>query len=323
MNRSWGLLASAWIAVSCGGDDSFAFAPPTDAQLQAVQAIWSERDLAARDVVLVHQDDDHPAYQVRIYEHRVEGRRHYGAITIPKSETRTSFPVVLYADGLDQSLPAMDVGAWMQGGAQYVLDQAVFAIPVFRGRSLIYGDLSFDAEGDFCDAYDGATDDAIGLLNVVAAEISEADFSRLMARGQSRGGNVALLLAERDARVTVAAAQAAPTDFYRQEVADHYPAQYRCQFLTGKTEAQARERMLASSPLHFPIQPSVTTVYIDHGEQDSVVPIWNAQEMVSALEASGVDVRYHSYPGYGHTDLDSSPDFISNRSAVYQSFLGQ
>lgn len=165
---------------------------------------------------------------------------------------------------------AMDVLDWLKG-PQQLLELAVFVIPVFRGRTLIYGEMAFEAEGDFCDAYDGAADDSIALLNVTAAEVPQADISRLMVRGVSRGGNVALLVA-------VAVAQSAPTDFYRQEVADHYEAQYRCQFLTGKTEAQSRQRMLASSLLRFPMKPPISRVYIEHGEPDDVVPLWNAAD---------------------------------------------
>lgn len=305
----------------CGEDAEFDYSPPTEDQLRQVRESWEQRDLSAQGVTLVHLDDEAATYQVRIYEHLVDGRRHYGAVTVPKGEAQAAFPIVLFADGLEQSNPTMDVLNWLKG-PQQLLELAVFVIPVFRGRTLIYGDLAFEAEGDFCDAYDGAADDSIALLNVAAAEVPQADLSRLMVRGISRGGNVALLVAEREDRVTVAAAQSAPTDFYRQEVADNYGSQYRCQFLTGKTEAQSRQRMLASSPLRFPMKPSVSRVYIDHGEQDDVVPLWNAQEMASQLEMQQVDVQYRSYSGFGHTDLGSSPDFIAHRSEIYENFLG-
>lgn len=331
--RHWVALGLILLLLGgCGAD--FDYTPPTEAQLENVQTTWNERDLAAQGVTLVFQDDTAASYQVRIYEHQVEGRKHYGAVTIPKSDSPAAFPVVLYADGLDQSYPAIDIRDWLER-AQVPLDRAIFAVPTFRGRTLIYteqsstaeGDyfreLTFDAEGDFCDAYDGATDDAIALLNVVAAEVPRADFSRLLVTGRSRGGNIALLLAERDHRVTVAAAQAAPTDFYRQEVADDYGSQYRCQFLTGKTREQSRLRMLASSPLRFPLQSGVRTVYIDHGERDTTVPLWNATEMVSALQAQPVDTQFHTYPGYGHTDLGNSLEFNEEQAAIYESFLAQ
>src|SRR5688572_21154729 len=263
------LLAASLILSACGGGgggdgagtgNNFVFAPPTPAQLEGIQTLWRTRDLAPRDVAVYYQDDTNAAYQLRIYEHTVGGRRHYGVVTIPKGATG-SYPVVLFADGLDQSNPSMDMRRW-ELGAQARLGQFVYVLPVFRGRTLIYKHLSLSAAGDFCDAYDGAADDAIALLNIVDAEIAAADFARFMARGGSRGGNVALLLGVRDARVTAVSAGSAPVDLYRQEVADRYSGQYRCQFFDGKNEQQSRERMLASSPLHFPMLPGVRRVYL-------------------------------------------------------------
>jgi dipeptidyl aminopeptidase/acylaminoacyl peptidase len=315
--------------MGCGSDSvdrnsqrtAFDYSPPTSEQLMEIQALWASRDLSASNVLLVHQDDSHATYQLRIYEHTVGGHRHYGAVTIPKSDSARSYPVVLFADGLDQGNPTMDVGRWAQS-AQYRLGQAIFVVPIFRGRTLIYNGLSFTADGDFCDAYDGATDDAIALLNVVEDQVREADFSRLMVRGGSRGGNIALLLAERDERVTVAASASGPTDFYRETVAAQYGAQYRCQFITGKTQVQSRQRMLASSPLHFPVLPGVARVYIDHGEQDTVVPLWNGAEMAAKLQTQQVQVQYRSYPGYGH-DLGASSEFQAVQAQIYEDFLRQ
>ncbi|MFL6548503.1 MAG: alpha/beta hydrolase family protein [Povalibacter sp.] len=300
---------------------AFDYSPPTSEQLMEIQALWRSRDLSASKVVVVHQDDSHATYQLRIYEHTVQGRRHYGAVTIPKSDSAQVFPVVLFADGLDQSNPTMDVGRWSQA-AQYRLGQAIFAVPIFRGRTLIYNGLSFTADGDFCDAYDGATDDAIALLNVVEDQVREADFSRLMVRGGSRGGNIALLLAERDERVTVAASASAPTDFYREAVAAQYGTQYRCQFITGKTPTESRQRMLSSSPLHFSVLPGVVKVYIDHGEQDPVVPLWNGAEMAAKLRTQQVQLQYRTYPGLGH-DLGGSPEFQAVQAKIYEDFLSQ
>ncbi len=302
-------------------DTAFEFSPPTNEQLMEIQALWRSRDLSPRNVLIVHQDDGNATHQLRIYEHTVEGRRHYGAVTIPKSDLPQDYPVVLFADGLDQSNPTMDAGRWAQG-AQFRLGQAIFVVPVFRGRTLIYNGLSFTADGDFCDAYDGATDDSIALLNVVEDQIGEADFSRLMVRGGSRGGNIALLLAERDDRVTVASSASGPTDFYRETVAAQYATQYRCQFITGKTPLQSRQRMLASSPLHFPVLPGVARVYIDHGEQDPVVPLWNAAEMAAKLQTQNLQLlHYRAYPGYGH-DLGASAEFRAVQTQIYEDFLG-
>lgn len=319
------LAPVALVLSACGGGDeapaasSFDYTPPTSAQLREIQTLWAGRDLAAQNVTVFHRDDSNLIYELRIYQHVVGGRTHFGVVTIPKNSPRTSFPVVLFADGLAQDNPTMDIARWVQG-AQARLGQAVFVVPAFRGRTLIYNGISVNAAGDFCDAYDGATDDAIALLNVVEAAIPQADFSRVMARGGSRGGNTALLLAVRDPRVTVASAASAPVDFYRAEVAARYGRQYRCQFFDGKTAEEARRRMLASSPLRFPILPNVTRVYLDQGSADEVVPSWNAEEMAAQMRAQAVNLEYHLYPGYGH-DLGASPDFRLVQDQIYEWFL--
>ena len=318
---------AALLLAGCGGGDGgpglprtdFDYTPPTSAQLQEIQTLWSSRDLVARNVSVFHRDDSNAIYELRIYEHTVGNRLHYGAVTIPKGAAAAPFPVVLFADGLAQDNPTMDIGRWAQS-AQSRLGQAIFVVPAFRGRTLIYNGISVNAAGDFCDAYDGATDDAIALLNVVEAAIPQADFSRLLARGGSRGGNTALLLAVRDSRVTVVSAASAPTDFYRQEVATRYGRQYRCQFMDGKAPEESRQRMLASSPLLFPILRNVTKVYLDQGSSDDVVPLWNAEEMAAAMRRQGVNLEYHVYSGYGH-DLGASPEFRLVQQQIYDGFL--
>ena len=328
--RMSGLFAAvlAGISSGCGGGDSdarntgdsFPYSPVTAEQVAQVQALWRSRDLAANGVSVYHEDASGAAYTLRIYEHRVNGRRHYGVVTFPKNAV-VKFPVVLFADGLDQSNPSMDMGRWSQA-AQARLGQAVFVVPVFRGRTLIYNGISVAAEGNFCDAYDGAVDDSIALLNVVQAEIPQADFTRVLARGGSRGGNTALLLGERDTRITMVSAGSAPTDFYRKEVATRYRDQYRCQFLEGMTQEQARERMIASSPLLFPTLPNVTRVFIDHGSVDPVVPVWNATEMEAHMKAQGVNVDLRLYEGYGH-DLPQAPAWSQRQFEIYETFLAR
>lgn len=320
------LFAGSTAGCGGGGDDngkslskSFVFSPVTAEQIAQTQASWRSRNLAPAGVAVYHEDAANSLYTLRIYEHRVQGRLHYGAVTIPK--TAGSFPVVLFADGLNQSNATMDVWQWSQS-AQARLGQAIFVVPVFRGRTLIYRGISVAAQGDFCDAYDGAADDSIALLNVVQAEIPQADFTRLLARGGSRGGNTALLMGARDARVTMVSAGSAPVDFYRQEVADGYREQYRCQFFDGLTEAQARERMIASSPLLFPALPNVTRVFIDQGGSDPIVPPWNATEMEARLRAQGVNVDLRMYGGYGH-DLPQAPEWHLRQAEIYETFLAQ
>jgi dipeptidyl aminopeptidase/acylaminoacyl peptidase len=198
-----------------------------------------------------------------------------------------------------------------------LLRGVVYVVPTFRGRTLLYKGVSYPADGDFCDAYDGATDDAIALLNLVEGSIEAADMDRVMVRGGSRGGTIALLMAVRDVRVDIALAIAAPVDFNRLELRARYANQFRCQFIANRAADQSRQAILASSPLHFSMPMSVQRVFIFHGSDDAIVPLWNATEMATHLDNLEVPVELRVFEGYGHDDLNSSPDFRSAQRAAF------
>jgi dipeptidyl aminopeptidase/acylaminoacyl peptidase len=325
------LTAALSLLSACGGgsepsgvlDPQLSFAPPTQAELQTISATWEQRDLSPRDTELAKRDTAPADYDVLILRHRVGVNTHYGAVTIPKNAVARSLPVVVHADGLSQDNPPLNLDLNLQMAGE-LLRGVVYVIPTFRGRTLLYKGVSYPADGDFCDAYDGATDDAIALLNVVEASIEAADLDRVMVRGGSRGGNTALLMTVRDPRVKIALAIAAPVDFNRLEPRARYAEQYRCQFITNKSPEQSRQKILASSPLHFSVPATVRKIYIFHGSADSVVPLWNATEMAAHLEDQSVPVALRVFEGYGHEDLGSSPDFrAAQRAAIGELFSPQ
>ena len=71
------------------------------------------------------------------------------------------------------------------------------------------------SEGDRSDVWDGATDDALALLNVALKITPEADARRIAVFGRSRGGTVALLAAIRDPRIRQVVDWAGPSDLFR------------------------------------------------------------------------------------------------------------
>ena len=306
-------------ATTPGGTAPFEFTPITQADLARVQQAWSDRDLSARNAEVVLEDDEALAYMVLIYRHSIGQNTHYGIVTKPKNQT-ANLPVIVYADGLNQSNPTID-GETVLGYFTSVLDRSILVIPTFRGRTLLFKGRTFPAGGDFCDAYDGAVDDTIALLNVVENSVQEADLDRVLVRGGSRGGNTALRLGVRDARVRVVDATAAPVDFYRSEVRSRYGSQYTCQFFTGKSPQESRDKMLASSPLHFEMQASVNEVYLYYGALDNIVPPWNGDEMHEQLRSAPLEVDYVSYPNVGHLDIYALSDHQTRQSAALEAFL--
>lgn len=317
------VIIAAILLVSCGGGNSssdsntqttnstannagFNYRAVTDKDLAAVKDVWNSRDLSAKDVVVAYEEVTSDA-NVKIYEHRIGSKKHYGAIITPLTATAEKLPVEISLDGLDQSNPSIS----LDNSLKYFDHTSVAVVPTFRGRTMIYKGMRFVADGDFCDAWDGAADDSISFLNVVAATTPIADMSRVLATGYSRGGNLALLLGERDARINTVIDGAGPVDFYRNDVRTHYGYQYQCQFLTNYTEEQSRQRMLASSPLYFNMLPTVKNIYIFNGGNDDIVPLWNPQLMRDHLTDQGLQPNYYIYNGYGHGDIWTSQNFVN------------
>lgn len=292
------------------------FKAVTENDISHIQTLWTQRDLSVKELSLVYEDTQ-PTYYLRIYQHKVGSNIHYGAVITPSATLTKSLPVNVFNDGLDQSNPSIDVSNLTRN---YKSD-SVLLVPAYRGRYLRYKDQNHYAQGDFCDAYDGAADDAIAFMNVVEATTPMAKMDKVLTTGYSRGGNVALLLAERDKRIDTVIAGAGPVDFYRQEVRDRYASQYECQFLAGKTTDEARLKMLASSPIHFKLLPSVRKVYLFQGGSDNIVPRWNSDIMNQHLINQKVDVSFYLYEGYGHSDIWQNQNFTNTWSQLPVEFV--
>jgi dipeptidyl aminopeptidase/acylaminoacyl peptidase len=322
------LAAVAVLVSACGGGGSsgsaaqvasFDWSPVTPQQVASLTQVIKARDLSARSVSIVYEDASDTFYTVRIVQHTVNGVQHYGAVTVPKVPGPGKLAVVADLDGLEDNNAPLDVSRKLRNlNGQAV--SAVFVFPAFRGRALQFGGRTWQAGGDWCDAFDGAADDTMALLNVVATIEPAADVSKLMVRGGSRGGGVSLLLGERDPRVKVVFAGSAPVDFVRQDVAAGYGQMYQCQFFTGKTPEQSRQAMIAASAFHFPMLSSVSKVYLDHGGADPIVPVLNATEMSKRIVADGVKVDLMIYPGAGH-DLGQEQAYRDRRDAVFSAFI--
>lgn len=314
----------------CGGGGSsssgaaaapsgFEFAPATQAQIAAVAQSINARDRSARNVSVVHEDTSDGLHTLRIVRHTVNGVDHYGAITVPTVRVGAKFPVLVELDGWPDDTPPLDVAQvlrWQRGQPR----DAIFVMPSFRGRAIQFAGRTWKSGGDVCDAFDGAADDAMALVSALQSIEPLADTSRLMVRGGSRGGGVALLLGQRDPRVRVVQAEAAPVDFYRADAAAAYGDTYKCQFFNGKTAEQSRQAMIAASALHFPMLPSVSKVYLEHGSADPIVPVLNATEMNKRLVADGANVELTIYNGAGHS-LGFTPDFLARRDANFYAFI--
>lgn len=316
------ILCGWAVTGQCDESEAFDYRSVTRAELDGVRSAWDRRDLRAKNVEIVLEEEREEGLTLLIVRHDIASRAHFGAIFIPKVNDLSGAPVVVLPDGLEQYNPTIDVDQNIRKYQTFEpLDGFIRILPGFRGRFVGYRDNGWFSRGDFCDAYDGPTDDSIALLNVAEELIPEANFDKVLVWGGSRGANVAWLMAVRDPRVNTVIAAAGPVDFYRESWQVEGSDQYRCQFFDEMTEQQSRERMLASSPLFFAPHENLERAFIHHDEGDGVVHVWNAQEMAVHMRAFQVDVTAHIYATDAHGAMAGEQAFWRNMEAGITAFL--
>ena len=321
------LLASLFVT-SCGGDgdgqrdsdrqeNNFNYYPPTAVDIAQAKAIVSSRDLSPRDVQVVYQGEYDNEHFISILEHTVESITHYGAVVYPRSPASIPMPVMVMTDG--QGNRSIDIEPWLNRSWSPQLHGSIVVIPAFRGRTLMFRGMSWMSTGSTCDEFDGAATDAIALVNATQQILPDGDFDHYLVRGNSRGGNTALLMSERDSRVAVVIASGTPVDFYRYSMWRDSPDMYECHFLQNKTETESRMRMLNSSPVYF-ASDAHGIIDLHQGSLDAIAHPWNAQIMYDALRAAGKEVNVYYYEK-DHGDIWNDPLIIERIGDRVDEFL--
>ena len=326
------LIVCSFVFVGCGGNDSenrtdegannFNYRPITQADLEAVEAIWLTRDLKPSGTELILEESFNATHDLKLFSHTVNGNLHYGAVFIPKNSENQNLPVTVIPYYLNQADPVIGLAGYMNWHFDLYPEivASIIVLPSLRGQSIRYSENLYQSSGDFCDAYDGASDDTIAFMNVVEAEIPQADFSNVVAMGGSRGGIISHIIAHRDPRVDLAIATAGPTDFYDQTLWDKYGEQYYCQFIENKTEEESRLRMLSSSPALFSTDSQRTIIH--HGILDDVVDVTQAEAMFDRLAAQGKQVEIYTYLR-GHGDIYHDELHLERTNAELSAFYQQ
>jgi dipeptidyl aminopeptidase/acylaminoacyl peptidase len=277
---------------------------PSAAEISEVLTGLRQMDLSAKNIV-VHDSIDLPnTNRLYVISHQVEGRRHYGAIITPVRTKQDRLPVVIFATGGDGMSTAFDITQdFNHAAAQFPsflgrdLDSTtIVVIPSFRGQQLIIGQRKFQSDGDVGDAFDGATTDALALLNVALKQFKHADKNQIAIYGGSRGGTVALLAAARDKRIKKVIAVAAPTDMKQLYLL--YPEQFKLLFfrdlLANKiTEQQARKKFIACSPIYFVNE--LPALQLHHDNNDPFVPVSFAKQLEKSIGDKGKRVEAFYY----------------------------
>lgn len=202
------------------------------------------------------------------------------------------------------------------------------------------GGREYLSEGDRTNAWDGATDDALALLELALRTTPDADSTRIGIFGQSRGGSVALLAAIRDTRIRAVVSWCGPVDWFThmgtggwslEEIVregvrlNAVPPEPGGQFIERylrrpnadeRTLRFARHRMIASSPLYF--LQHLPRVRCSYGREDSMVPVSNAESLIRAFRRNP-DRQCRIVEGAGH-DLEWAEE-ASAREFLIQTFL--
>ncbi len=289
------------------------FKHPTQNEIENVKNDWKNRDLNSKkyQVVIEKQIElNENKYKVRIMSHEVHGKKHFGAVLIPKGAKLQSSPIVLELHGVDSRYSPFNITkAKMLKILGDNSSKTIIAIPSFRGNSLILGDLKYTSDGSPKDAWNGAADDAIAFLNVVLDEVPEADSTRISAFGKSRGGTVALLIGARDKRIGSVINWAGPSGWFSNMGTFGWSLKEQVQWAlwerwspgrgwgsasqfidwflsesieSGKSDlADVRHLILSSSPIYF--LHSLSAVQMHYGIEDGSVPIINAEVLQNAL----------------------------------------
>ena len=259
------------------------FAPPSAAEIAAVEAEWDGRDTGVYDLRVESERTERGGGRTLVLSHTVGGLRHYGAVRVPPS-TGARLPVLVIAHGGARGATAHQFfreGPLAKGWIQVV--------PSFRSERLVLGVSRWHRSEGGPSPWDRDVDDAMALLGAVLARVPQADPGRIAVLGRSRGGGVALLMGARDPRVDAVVNFFGPTDFFlppvrslaERAIRSRIPRLPGAGYLAdsvlfalrdGRTTLpQARLELLRRSPAWFAHRLPPTQVH--HGTEDREVAI--------------------------------------------------
>ncbi len=277
---------------------------PSPKEIEQILSNIRKRDLSPKSVVIHDSILLSNSNTLYIISHKVKELIHYGAVIIPESNKSKKLPVIIFATGGDGIHKEFDISQdFNHVSTQFpsllgeeLDNKFIVVIPSFRGQQMIIGNRKYQSEGNVSDAFDGATTDALSFLNATLKTFKQCNKNRISIYGGSRGGTVALLASSRDRRIKRTIVVAAPTDM--KALYKLYPDQFKLLFfndlLSGKiTEAEARRKFIAISPINFTKELSM--IQLHHDNNDPFVPIDFAKKLINDMESKGKKNDYYFY----------------------------
>ena len=321
------------------------FAPPTAAEVQAVQADWAGRNPQTAGTKTAASAEIGDA-TYRVLQHTVSTSdgvsvTHFGIVRIPTGASNLPVVVVHHGDDDGFSINALTsntgVEQWVAAFPE-LASRTVQAWPVYRSETITTGsDIPagpFAAGGD-PSPWDYDVDDSIAFLTATLERwADETDSGNVVAMGMSRGANTALLHAIRDDRIDAVVDYYGPADFYNegaQQLATGVltgnagalslpGAQYLFDNVLNplRTEtggynanadyATARLEVLRRSASVFTNDLPDTQVH--HHYRDPVVPFTFSQALAASVEANGsggsFDLFAYGTPPASAADLSAT-----------------
>jgi len=122
---------------------------------------------------------------------------------------------------------------------------------------------------------------------------------RLGVTGYSYGGFLTNWIIGHTARFAAAVVGAGPSDWISNYGTGDIPRTKESEFFGSPWQDNAREVMLAHSPVLFAAHIQTPTLFV-HGEADERVPITQGEEMYTALKKRRVPAKFIRYPGEYH-----------------------
>lgn len=290
------------------------FAPPTAAEIAAVEAEWAARRPRAAEVRVERVEEGAEGARTLVLSHVVDGHRHYGAVRVPGGEPGRRLPVLVLLHGGSRGTTGFQ---FSRSGE--IADGWVQVLPTFRSERLYLRPFRWYRSEGPQSPWDRDVDDALALLEAALEAVPEADGERLALLGRSRGAGVALLMAVREPRVRGVVTYSGPTDFFLPEVRrlGARALQSRVPRLPGAgyladsvlfalrdgrtTVPRARLELVRRSPVYF--AERLPPLLVHHGARDGDVHVAHAARLEQVLAERGAAAApwaVHRYPEGGH-----------------------
>lgn len=249
-----------------------------------MQRLPSDGRIISRQSVNVHPDFIDRVEIERIV-YLVDELKIVGFIAKPITSEAQRFPVLIYNRGGYKSFSKLNDQA-LQRVAEYAARGYVVLASQYRGAG--------GSEGQ--DEYGGADVKDLFALAWIAETLPEADASKKVMFGHSRGGMMTYLAIRHGLDLHAAAVVAAPTDLSRRPLPHAIEQLYAG--ILGDPE-QNSTAYHERSALCWPEQLRVPLL-IQHGSQDKRVYAEESEQLVERLQDLGYEHKFILYPAGDH-----------------------